>query len=422
MKRHSCLYLLTLSLAVVLLSVWPWVSSSLATDKIVNVRDFGAKGDVVMRTGSGSVGAGSKAFADTTNGNFTSNDVGKIIIVDGAGTAPHATWLRTTIASVQSRTAVTLVEAAGTTVTNASYRYGSDDTTAFNDAVNAAMNGTLIIPAGNYGWTDRITIGSDVEPPAGVTESITISGAGMDQSTLTFMGVYPDWKKHIPGDPLDDRTQCFVNQWGTLSPLTKHLDGVTLCDFAIWYPPCAKMYTDHARGIGIRYTDHLLIERCGVTGGDGEGILGAYGDYITIKDCRVEDNWDVALGVANGNHVVISGNHVWKNWHIGQTGDSVAWYSNNPAWGITDCLIDNNYIEGNHSNGINVGSPDVAAGPQSDVTVSNNIVVRGLNGIYCGASNAVIERNTVTDCGSAIFVGAIGRPGEYRQHQPMADR
>ena len=290
MKRCSCLLFVTLCLTLVLLFLPSTVSSSLATDwtlpassggspavgtapaGTVNVRDFGAKGDVVMRTGSGAVTAGSQAFTDATNGDFTSDDVGKLIIIDGAGTAPHATWFRTTIASVQSTTDITLSDAAGTTVTNANYRYGSDDTAALQRAAEAATNGTLVIPAGNYGWSYRIDLGPAVHPADGVTYSMTVNGAGMDQTILTFMGVFPDWSPHVPYDPIDDKTQCLtIGRWGT-SRSDKHADGVTVRDLAVWLPPCRQIYTDYSFGIWGLYADHVLVERCKVSGGDAKGI------------------------------------------------------------------------------------------------------------------------------------------------------
>lgn len=95
----------------------------------------------------GAVGDG-KIVADvsTTNGsavitsasaNFVTADVGKSIMINGAN-GTTSTPLITTILSRQSATQVTLNANAGATATNCQAVYGTDDTTAINNAVTAA--------------------------------------------------------------------------------------------------------------------------------------------------------------------------------------------------------------------------------------------------------------------------------------------
>lgn len=119
---------------------------------------YGATGDTVYAAGGGAASAGSTTFTqsatsgeDSTTASiaFGPGDVGKVITVQGAG-ASGAT-LTTTIAAVSSATQVTLAIAASTTVANAAFTYGSDDTAALLAAIAAAgPTGTLFLPAGGY--------------------------------------------------------------------------------------------------------------------------------------------------------------------------------------------------------------------------------------------------------------------------------
>lgn len=88
--------------------------------------DFGAKGDGV--TGySGVCTASSTTFTDA-NAAFTSDDVGKAILITGGGASQAR--LLTTIAAVVSATSITLADAASTSINGTFYSYGHDDTDA----------------------------------------------------------------------------------------------------------------------------------------------------------------------------------------------------------------------------------------------------------------------------------------------------
>jgi len=123
-------------------------------DGWVNAEWFGAVGDAVRRI-DGAITSGQTAF--TANG-FTAADVGKQISIAGAGAAGAA--LNTTIAAFVSATAVTLTDAAGTTVSNAVFNYGTNDQPAFQAAVNWIASSTKKLRGGTvqYGaksyWID----------------------------------------------------------------------------------------------------------------------------------------------------------------------------------------------------------------------------------------------------------------------------
>lgn len=96
---------------------------------------YGAKGDgksladVAVTSGS--------AVVTSASANFTSGDVGKHIMINGAIGAANIA-LMTTISSVQSTTQVTLAATASVTATALNAVYGTDDTSAIQAASDAA--------------------------------------------------------------------------------------------------------------------------------------------------------------------------------------------------------------------------------------------------------------------------------------------
>jgi len=104
-----------------------------------NVLGYGAKGNGVCVT-DGSMTSGSAVLTCSTSTPFTSADVGKAIMVKYAMPAtPGGSTLVTTIASFQSSSQVTLSANAGNTISSATVLYGTDDTSAIQSAVNAAV-------------------------------------------------------------------------------------------------------------------------------------------------------------------------------------------------------------------------------------------------------------------------------------------
>lgn len=120
-----------------------------AAQAIYNVKDYGALGDGIYFN-DGAVTSTTTAFT-SASATFTAGDVGKVITIEGAGAA--GVDLTTTIAAYVSATAVTLTVAASTTVSSASFTYGTDDTVGIQaaiDAVGTAGAGTVFFPKGIY--------------------------------------------------------------------------------------------------------------------------------------------------------------------------------------------------------------------------------------------------------------------------------
>lgn len=103
-----------------------------------DVEEYGAeKASVVYDAGMSTGGGGTTLTSATAS--FTSDDVGKIFVLQGA--AASGRDLVGTISALISPTSVTTSLAAGTTVTNAKLIYGIDCTTAFQNAINDCYNG-----------------------------------------------------------------------------------------------------------------------------------------------------------------------------------------------------------------------------------------------------------------------------------------
>lgn len=99
------------------------------------VEDYGAVGDGRM-VGDVAVTTSSGVITSAT-ASFTAGDVGKHIMVNGGLGAANIPLL-TTIASYQSATQVTLADNASTTTTGLPAIWGTDDTSAIQDAIDAA--------------------------------------------------------------------------------------------------------------------------------------------------------------------------------------------------------------------------------------------------------------------------------------------
>ena len=115
----------------------------------LNVKVFGAKGDLQAITDAETV-KGSPILRSAA-GRFKPTDVGKLCTVDKAKST--AVSLATVIVSWESAQQVTLRDAAGVSVTNASAIWGTDDTKniqAAIDEIDVRGGGTIYFPPGTY--------------------------------------------------------------------------------------------------------------------------------------------------------------------------------------------------------------------------------------------------------------------------------
>ncbi len=139
-------------------SVWYVTESDEALEKSVrkffNVEYYGAVHDgqtTQMTTNDGTITSGAAILTSATGAVFKSTDVGKVIVVSGAGVAGAP--LKTTILTFTSSTQVTLNANASTSVTTANIVWGTDDTAAIQSAILAAydaLSGNVYFPNGIY--------------------------------------------------------------------------------------------------------------------------------------------------------------------------------------------------------------------------------------------------------------------------------
>lgn len=149
-----------------------------------NIRDYGAKLDGKITTGS--MSSGNATLSNAPSGTFTSTavDAGKLVYVAGAGAAGAP--LLTTIATVTNSTTAVLSASAGTSVTNAVLVFGTDDRTAWMNAINhliyvGGTGGIVLAPPGISVIGDTILAGyGEVVPHCG----LTIQGAGIGVTTI----------------------------------------------------------------------------------------------------------------------------------------------------------------------------------------------------------------------------------------------
>jgi hypothetical protein len=114
----------------------------------LSVSQFGALGNTITIS-DGAINGSSALLCSAGLANFSQSDVGKYILIHGAGTAGAA--FQSTISAFVSLHCVMLAANAVTTVSGASFTYGTDDTAAIQRAITSITNGgCLYFPAGAY--------------------------------------------------------------------------------------------------------------------------------------------------------------------------------------------------------------------------------------------------------------------------------
>lgn len=149
-----------------------------------SIKDYGAVGDAVLLTDG--VATASDATFTSATANFTSADIGKPIAVftDATGVGPEFT----TIASINSTTSVELTDALTTSKTSCRFVYGTDDTTAFQNALDDQIK--IFVPEGGYVVTDEIVYsnGSGLIGVGNWTAQTTVLDQQTATSTLYYLG------------------------------------------------------------------------------------------------------------------------------------------------------------------------------------------------------------------------------------------
>ena len=188
-----------------------WVGGAASKPWVFDVTAYGARGDGQVVT-DGAMSSGSAVLTSATAA-FTSADVGKAVLVKGAGGA-GVTTLVTTIASRQSATQVTLsaTNASGGAVSGALVMWATDDTTAVQSAINAATThaqahgaATVYVPVAPngrfYGIAGALVTGGSTLGNAQLT--LPVIAATANKVVLTFEGqsdgaALQHWQQTVP--------------------------------------------------------------------------------------------------------------------------------------------------------------------------------------------------------------------------------
>jgi hypothetical protein len=165
----------------------PWVFN-------VQAAAYGAKGNGQIVV-DGAMGVGSSTITSATGLFNSATDVGKLVMVKGAGPAGVSTLLGV-INTVNSPTSITIsvANATGSALTGLTVVWASDDTAAIQSAINAAvayakLNGvgaaTVFFPAGIYG------VGGPLVTSASGNSQLTIPVVATtgNKVVLTLLGV-----------------------------------------------------------------------------------------------------------------------------------------------------------------------------------------------------------------------------------------
>jgi hypothetical protein len=140
------------------------------------VAEFDARDDLVT-VFDGAITTGTATLVCATSTPFTAQDIGKRITVARAGAS--AGQLTTTISAFTSSSTVTLAANAGTTASAAGTSFGTDNTTAIQNAINAAQTakgGIVYFPVvnkGRYGVTAGLTVTANAVHLMGPSGSYT---------------------------------------------------------------------------------------------------------------------------------------------------------------------------------------------------------------------------------------------------------
>lgn len=159
------------SAAVIDTDAQTWlITNSSNPGSVYNVKYYGAVGDAIQTGPVGTISSSSHNFSCSTC-SFVSSDVGKTILVPGAGAA--GADLITTISAYSSGTAVTLTGTASTSVITAICWYGTDDTSAITSAISATpISGAQLYFPANSGSGYLVT------STISVTKNLIIYGDG----------------------------------------------------------------------------------------------------------------------------------------------------------------------------------------------------------------------------------------------------
>lgn len=267
-------------------------------EKVFNVKAFGAKGD--GRTVSdAAVSVSTPTVLVSATISFTSADVGKKVVLRGAGPATTIdgsgpSSLYTTIASVVNATTAITADPVSVSAGNADLFVGTDDTAAINAAIAALVDGsTLYFPPGRYAASGIDIANKSLIEISG--ERAELWQAGAEANTLFHVqssceNVLLRGLRFRGFAAVRDRTN------GRFSGVHARLDAshsqyVDLeasgaADFGIFIGQNASALTSYVRLVSCRSYDNV-----------GDGFHFGHLDEFTVTDCHAWGNGDDNFGL-----------------------------------------------------------------------------------------------------------------------------
>lgn len=310
---------------------------------------YGAISDVIVLTDA-AITNGTTTLTSATAA-FTTADVGKAVLVVGAGSSGHA--LSTTIASVASSGQVTLATTAGTTVAGAMLYYGTDNGIAINLAITAAIGakGRVRLPSGGllvktpiakdadnvdlfgagrgkttlycgvgYGAT-LISIGNTTGPS--VRENIRVEGLTIDMCQNQAWGLSAPWCRNVW---FKDLRVCNpgVGMWsmiyvGLFSNMSASWDasGIYFDKVEIDYGGVNNAW----EAITLGYAKDIGFNRVRVLNKPGiAGVLSYNSEFITFDDCYF---YKAMLQASGRGPITLNGTTFDRSWLKIYAGDNV---------------------------------------------------------------------------------------------------
>ena len=283
-----------------------------------NVLAFGAVAD--WKFVSDGVTTNTSTTVTSATASFTSNDVGKHIAGSGIPTGA-------TISSVTNSTTVVISSAATATASSVLISWGTDNTSAFNAAVDAAVaadGGVILYPPGNYGQMGTVTLGP--------SENVRVEFRGYGATVWVDKSQNGIFFDNIAGDGTGNGCTIsgltFYGIYGT----TGNADGIHIHDTSFVNIRDCRCW-GMSSGIHLRVTSYqaesIAIEGCFVNGNttgvnfDGSGTQ-------SFDNCSIRNT-----GVGTFNVTGISCNgQMYRTWM-----DNVTIWVNNGGSAATGLVV-----------------------------------------------------------------------------------
>jgi hypothetical protein len=359
--------------------------------------EFGATGDG-QYVADGVAVSGDATFTSATAA-FTSADVGKIIVIEGADTTayPHVT----TIASYTSATSVELTAAPTRSQTSAATKWGTDDSNAIQAAITAARAAgvPLIFPPAIYMLTEQLVMASNDVWIGTPGRSILCAGAAFAGAMLTDNGsvIAHGTLYGLTVDGAGLAYGCVDFPFGMSYASTPYLNPyqviggeIAFCNFIGW--------TDTAVEIGAHSGAKLYMHDVRI-----RGFIGPTGAVVADVGLIIDqsDGWYENIYVnAFTEHGIIdkSGTNWWRGLHIdGGTGTGIRF--ENAAHYLSDSEID-------MSNNAAAPTYAIELAGSGRYYIHNNVLRAGE---YAGSSIVYVQDDTASQTKLEMYSNECSR-------------